>query len=77
MRVECVKSYYPVTKGDIGTCLEDENKCTGIIPVKWDRNFSPMGHTCAGQCAKGHGWNVLPEHIKLIENEMIDISEMM
>lgn len=43
---------------------------SGMIGVRWDKNV--QGHSCGGHCEFGHGWNVWPRDLVLIDEEDTD-----
>lgn len=54
--------------GDTGViCCEKREEGSGLIRVRWDKLFD--GHSCGGNCEKGHGWNVNDYQIVILSSE--------
>lgn len=67
-RVMCTAKTYQINYGDTGViCCEKREEGSGLIRVRWDKLFD--GHSCGGNCEKGHGWNVSDHQIVILSSE--------
>lgn len=59
-----------ILSGSVGTvCGLDMT----LIHVHWDEFVD--GHNCEGGCPYGHGWNVYPKNIDLLNEKQFEFDE--
>ena len=71
-RVRCVKDFALVTKGMTGRILKKSDSYRRS--VEWD--CFTKGHTCAGMCKEGCGYNVPRGYIELIGGKGMKKSDL-
>jgi hypothetical protein len=73
-RVRLIKRYQtlikhspcPLEVGDEGVVVKARYGKDMWISVRWDRRNEHM-HDCDGECDRGHGWNLSPEIVELVD----------